>query len=246
TGKERDAESGLDYFGARYNSGPQGRFMNPDAPFADQQVNDPQSWNLYTYVRNNPLKYIDPTGRAVWKIAYRVYVQYKHSRRLVGQTNEISKRGAEREAKRLLDSIDTRQGGHRQVEVPTETARDVLAGRLSPDKKFRGPEQSPGYAEHVNPKSGPYADVHIQTKAASREAGFLNSLAPILAPYSDAASRDQNSTPETITSAAALWDIASAIDPIFLTDAIEWVFGLSPKLSDLEEERKRRDNEHKK
>ena len=62
TGKERDAESGLDYFGARYFSGAQGRFTSPDRPFADQHPADPQSWNLYSYVRNNPLRYTDPTG----------------------------------------------------------------------------------------------------------------------------------------------------------------------------------------
>lgn len=56
--------TGLDYFGARYYSGAQGRFTSPDAPFADQQVEDPQSWNLYAYVRNNPLKNTDPTGTA--------------------------------------------------------------------------------------------------------------------------------------------------------------------------------------
>jgi RHS repeat-associated protein len=63
TGKERDGETGLDYFGARYFSGAQGRFTSPDEPFADQDVANPQSWNLYSYVRNNPLRAIDPTGR---------------------------------------------------------------------------------------------------------------------------------------------------------------------------------------
>ncbi len=65
TGKERDGESGLDYYGARYYSAAQGRFTTPDAPFADQHATAPQSWNLYSYTRNNPLKYIDPDGRGV-------------------------------------------------------------------------------------------------------------------------------------------------------------------------------------
>ncbi len=68
TGKERDGESGLDYFGARYFGSSLGRFTSPDAPFADQQVQDPQSWNLYAYTTNNPLTYVDPTGRAKTKI----------------------------------------------------------------------------------------------------------------------------------------------------------------------------------
>jgi RHS repeat-associated protein len=64
TGKERDAETGLDFFGARYFSGAQGRFTSPDYPFADWDPSNPQSWNLYGYVRNSPLSFVDPTGRA--------------------------------------------------------------------------------------------------------------------------------------------------------------------------------------
>jgi RHS repeat-associated protein len=60
TGKERDSESGLDYFGARYNSSSMGRFMTPD-PLGGLLI-DPQTLNRYTYVRNNPLRYTDPTG----------------------------------------------------------------------------------------------------------------------------------------------------------------------------------------
>jgi RHS repeat-associated protein len=65
TGKERDSETGWDYFGARYMSSVQGRFTSADKPFADQDPVDPQSWNLYSYTRNNPLRYIDANGEAV-------------------------------------------------------------------------------------------------------------------------------------------------------------------------------------
>jgi RHS repeat-associated protein len=64
TGKERDNESGLDYFGRRHYGSTLGRFMQPDEAFNDQNTHDPQSWNLYSYVRNNPLRYTDPTGDA--------------------------------------------------------------------------------------------------------------------------------------------------------------------------------------
>jgi len=62
TGQERDDESELDYFKARYHSASLGRFTSPDAPLLHQTAVSPQSWNLYQYVRNNPLLFIDPSG----------------------------------------------------------------------------------------------------------------------------------------------------------------------------------------
>ncbi len=61
TGKERDAETGLDYFLARYHSGAQGRFTSADPKSG--WPSDPQSWNMYAYGRNNPLLYTDPDGQ---------------------------------------------------------------------------------------------------------------------------------------------------------------------------------------
>ena len=83
TSKERDAETGLDFFLARYYSAAQGRFLSPDEfkggpdypftgaevelpgplPYAD--ITNPQSINKYTYTYNNPLSYIDPDGHQV-------------------------------------------------------------------------------------------------------------------------------------------------------------------------------------
>jgi RHS repeat-associated protein len=63
TGKERDGESGNDYFGARYYASSMGRFMSPDPIFGEaERVLDPQQWNMYAYVRNNPLSITDSTG----------------------------------------------------------------------------------------------------------------------------------------------------------------------------------------
>jgi RHS repeat-associated protein len=67
TGKERDTESGNDYFGARYYASSMGRFMSPDwsaqvEPVPYSKLGDPQSLNLYAYVYNNPITGVDPDG----------------------------------------------------------------------------------------------------------------------------------------------------------------------------------------
>jgi RHS repeat-associated protein len=62
TGKERDAESGLDYVGARYYANRTGRFTTVDPGHVGGNIFDPQSWNAYAYARNNPLRFVDPTG----------------------------------------------------------------------------------------------------------------------------------------------------------------------------------------
>jgi RHS repeat-associated protein len=80
TSKERDIETGLDYFLARYYSSAQGRFTSPDEftggpdelfDFAEAasanptfyaDLGNPQSLNKYQYTYNNPLRYTDPDG----------------------------------------------------------------------------------------------------------------------------------------------------------------------------------------
>ncbi len=71
TGKERDSESGLDYFGARFYSNAHGRWFSPD--WADKPISvpyaefgDPQSLNLYGYVRNSPMSKADADGHCPW------------------------------------------------------------------------------------------------------------------------------------------------------------------------------------
>jgi RHS repeat-associated protein len=65
--KNRDSESGSDYFGARYYVSRSGRFttVDPVVDDANSQV-DPQRWNRYAYARNSPTRYIDPDGRILF------------------------------------------------------------------------------------------------------------------------------------------------------------------------------------
>ena len=71
TGYTLDADTGLNYAGARYYNGSVGRFMAQDAVSlamgdggqVSTQLQDPQSWNSYAYSRNNLLRYNDPDGQ---------------------------------------------------------------------------------------------------------------------------------------------------------------------------------------
>jgi RHS repeat-associated protein len=69
TAKERDTESGNDYFGARYYASTMGRWLSPDwsakyEPVPYAKLDNPQTLNLYAYVLNNPLTHFDPDGHA--------------------------------------------------------------------------------------------------------------------------------------------------------------------------------------
>jgi len=63
SGKEREASNEMDYFGARYYAHTRYRWISPDPVVPiDIAIFNPQGWNLYSYVRNNPLSNIDPAG----------------------------------------------------------------------------------------------------------------------------------------------------------------------------------------
>jgi RHS repeat-associated protein len=64
TGQERDSETGSDYFGARYYRAGIGRFTTVDSELnVNDALADPQKWDHYAYVTNNPLRYTDPDGK---------------------------------------------------------------------------------------------------------------------------------------------------------------------------------------
>jgi RHS repeat-associated protein len=75
TAKERDNETGLDYFGARYYASMQGRFTGVDPiSLTRYHIAEPQRWNGYTYAINNPLIMIDLNGKFPWTFQIRSFI----------------------------------------------------------------------------------------------------------------------------------------------------------------------------
>jgi RHS repeat-associated protein len=59
---DADTDLARSYFGARYYASRTGRFTTVDPAHVNGNIFDPQSWNAYAYTRNNPLRFVDPTG----------------------------------------------------------------------------------------------------------------------------------------------------------------------------------------
>jgi RHS repeat-associated core domain len=99
---ERDNEIDLDFAQARYFGNSHGRFTSPDPIFINKErLLDPQAINLYVYVRNNPLVYLDPTGEYfVGTDGNRVEYEIKNGK-IVFTSNNVSK-----DLQRMVDLIN--------------------------------------------------------------------------------------------------------------------------------------------
>lgn len=149
TGKERDTETGLDYFGARYMSAPMGRFTGADAPFADQFASNPQSWNLYSYVGNSPLLYTDPSGRGKLSVFFKVATRVLPDGRIFKKVTD--KQISRDEARRLFRKEKEDVYGSRKSAKNTagrNSIEDPVHGRGAGDNK-------PHF--HDQDRSGPHA-----------------------------------------------------------------------------------------
>src|SRR6266481_2074032 len=116
TGKERDSESGLDDFGARYFGSSVGRFTSPDPLLSSGRLANPQTWNRYSYALNNPLRIVDPTGLYDWDESaggdmsdeeLRAIADDKHNKRHQWAQNALNFRDQFRSG---LDSADEAAG----------------------------------------------------------------------------------------------------------------------------------------
>ena len=156
TGKERDSETGLDYFLARYYSGAQGRFTSADAPLVDQWEQDPQSWNLYSYVRNNPLRFSDPDGRKCVD-----GVDDKSGHQCIDVVEKMPKPKEEPSGLSPLAPLSYGAAvGHHGLAEWSKIAKDTAAYRFF-SKWYTGPLQ--------NPQANYYDALHRALNGATRD-----------------------------------------------------------------------------
>jgi RHS repeat-associated protein len=156
TGKERDSETGLDYFGARYYSNGLGRFITPDwagkataVPYAE--FSDPQSLNLYSYVRNIPTSSADADGHCGPPCAV-----------LAGGASEVLLYGG-------LIAIGTAgvvyvyNQQHPSTPITMDSVRDTFRGWFHPNNSNAIPSPPPSTPTNVNTRTPGITPADVQT-----------------------------------------------------------------------------------
>jgi RHS repeat-associated protein len=164
TGKERDGESGNDYFLARYYNSATGRFLSPDwsakvTPVPYAKLDDPQSLNLYSYVRNNPLSRADadghcdaPSNLKVGQVGVCV-ASYISAKRfdLVGDGDNRGTNGNGGSSRiQTTFTVDLQSGATDKPKDGDQVAKSTLAGGNAPLQGTGSSQVSPGATVDTN------------------------------------------------------------------------------------------------
>ena len=147
TGHEKDYETNLTYMLARYYSQGYGRFLSPDPGYDYDQL-DPMSWNLYAYVRGNPVIGIDPLGLTVYVITYI-------------EDDDSFKAAAETRKEEIEKSENFDPEKDKVVMVGAKTIKDAVNKINAAVASLNGAYGDVGALEvysHSGPNDGPYFD----------------------------------------------------------------------------------------
>jgi len=179
TGKERDAESGNDYFGARYFGSSMGRFLSPDAFYHDSHVADPQSWNEYAYARNNPLRYTDPTGKNATATQscntdasghQTCNVSVTATISIYAASFGISKDQLQAAASTMQNSIDSAWSGSFQKDGTTYNVSTQVTVSVSDSQDAAMKSGAQNVIGMVNGPTGPNEGAHVDPKSRPGQA----------------------------------------------------------------------------
>ena len=169
TAKERDTESGNDYFGARYYASSMGRFLSPDwsakeEPVPYAQMDDPQSLNLYSYVRNNPLTRVDADGHDPSDL---VYDAQAHT--LTLYTNEGNKVGTWHASNNVASTAKFNNG---QKTGPLPNGKYRMADKSSPHMHPGQKDKNDGHmADSPKGEYGKNGDFRLEKSAVNPDGG---------------------------------------------------------------------------
>ncbi|MCK4643457.1 RHS repeat-associated core domain-containing protein, partial [bacterium] len=141
TGKERDRESDLDYFGARYLDYNNGRWMKPDV--VNGKYVNPQTLNRFLYSRNNPLKFIDPDG--LREVTISIFRHAQNNQVTTGRytisavgMNEISGKTIERGAKSISSEgkiLPIKAGTYSNIQWYPSSKHGMVINFITKDQK---------------------------------------------------------------------------------------------------------------
>ena len=190
TGKERDQETGLDYFGARYYGSKISRFTTVDPVYTwrDNLV-DPQRWNRYAYGRNNPFRYVDPDGRELRTVAQETIgaIAGTAASRVAIRNGAVDTSGltagdlSGNEGAVLLNQLATSSNVYTYTEGPTKGGvQNLDRGADWRYGKGKGPGDlpPPGVDDAISiDPSVRYVDAATGTKSVSRPATAFHEMA---------------------------------------------------------------------
>jgi len=198
TGHERDFESNLDYMHARYYSQFQGRFLVPDTVRGNPEM--PQTWNLYSYVRNNPMFFTDPDGRT-WRRVQGGWVWRQGSM----EASRISKKEKPKKEEYTymlkVEITGTNDLGATTYKLTLYNENKVVA---------QGTAFSGGGGFSPIPSGTYYIKTAIRNEPPSR----INPDSPLMNPFQDYGMQQINREPLLNERTGEYYDVFSAYGPI--------------------------------
>ena len=193
TQKERDRESGLQYFEARFLAGRLSRFATADSKYANLNtlspedfgafLRNPQKLNLYAYTLNNPSRYVDPDGKDI-ATPYDINPDWKHTvHKKNGNVTVTLKNGTS--VTILPNTVvgRTRSGGQAETELRLGMNRNALAKTASAVWTIRtsfrsgvNPDKTQIYGRGTTPDDITDGNTSIRFHEGEHGRGFLEYL----------------------------------------------------------------------